>query len=80
MLRSESELKIHNTSEDIKNIFIEVNLIKTKWLFCGYYHLRNHSDQYFFEKIGKTLDKYSKHHEKLMFVGDFKAEESKPIL
>ena len=27
------ELKIHNTPVDIESIFIEINLIKTKWLF-----------------------------------------------
>ena len=29
------ELKIHNTAEDIEIIFIEINLIKTKWLFVA---------------------------------------------
>ena len=32
------ELKIHNTAKDIEMIFIKINLIKTKWLFCGCYH------------------------------------------
>ena len=32
------ELKIHNTPEDIENVFIEINLIKTRWLFCGCCH------------------------------------------
>ena len=36
----------------------------------------NQSDQYFFENIGKTLDKYSKHYDKFMLVGSFNAEES----
>ena len=73
------ELKIHNTPEDIESIFIEINLIKTKWLFCGCYHPPSQSDQYFFENIGKALDKYSKH-DKFMLVGDFNAEESEPCL
>ena len=38
------------------------------------------SDQYFFENIGKTLDKYLKHYDKFMLVGDFNAEESEPYL
>ena len=41
------ELKIHNTPEDIESIFIEINLIKTRWLFCGCYHPPSQSDQYF---------------------------------
>ena len=49
------ELKIHNTLEDIESIFIKINLIKTKWLFCGCYHPPSQSDQQLFENIGKTL-------------------------
>ena len=63
------ELKIHNTPEDIESIFIEINLIKTKWLFCGCYHPPSQSDQYFFESSGKELNKYSKH-DKFMLVGN----------
>ena len=36
---SSRELKIHSTPEDIESIFIKINLIKTKWHFCGCYHL-----------------------------------------
>ena len=75
-----TELKIHNTPEGIESIFIKINLIKTKWLFCGCYHPPSQSDQYFFENIGKALDKYSKHYDKFMLVGDFNAEESEPCL
>ena len=74
------ESKIHNTPEDIEIILIEVNLIKTRWLFCGCYHPPSQSDQYFFENIGKAHDKYSKHYYKFMLVGDFNAEESEPCL
>ena len=73
------ELKIHNTPEHIESIFIKINLIKTKWLFCGYYHPPSQSDQYLFENIRKALDKYSKH-DKFMLVCDFNAEESEPYL
>ena len=73
------ELKTRNTPEDIESIFIEINVIKTRWLFCGCYHPPSQSDQYFFENIGKALDKYSKH-DKFMLVGDFNAEESEPCL
>ena len=36
--------------------------------------------QYFFENTGKTLDKYSKHYNKCMLVGDFNTEESELCL
>ena len=32
---SSRELKIHKTPEYIESIFIEINLIKIRWLFCG---------------------------------------------
>ena len=50
------------------------------WLFCDCHHLPYQSDQYFFENIGKTPDKYSKYYNKFMLVGDFNAEESEPCL
>ena len=62
------ELKIHNTPEDVDSIFIEINLIKINWHFCGCYHPPSQSDQYFFENMRKTLDKYSKHYGKFMLV------------
>ena len=77
---STRELKIHNAPEDIESIFIEINLIKNKWLFCGCYHPPSQTDQYFLENIGKTLDKYLKHYDKFMVVGEFNAEESEPYL
>ena len=68
------ELKIHDAPKDSESTFIEINLIKTKWLFCGCYLPPSQSDQYFFENIGKTLDKYSKHYDKPMLIGDFNVE------
>ena len=59
-------MKIHNNPEDIESIFIKINLIKTRWLFCGCYHPPSQSDQCFFENIEKLVDKYSKHYEKFM--------------
>ena len=46
--------------------------------FCDCYHPPSQSDQYFFETIGKVLEKYSKYYDKFMLVGDFNAEESEP--
>ena len=37
-------LKINNNREDIESIFIEINLIKTKWNLCGCYHSPSQSD------------------------------------
>ena len=74
------ELKTHNIPEDIESIFIEINLIQTRWLFCGFYPPPSQSDQYFVENIGKATDKYSKQYDKFILVGDFNTEESEPCL
>ena len=44
------------------------------------FNLASLASQYFFENIGKVLDKYSKHYDEVMLVGDFKAEVSEPCL
>ena len=74
------ELKSTILQRILKVFFTEINLIKTKWLFCGCYHPPSQSDQYLFENIGKTLDKYSKHYDKFMLVGDFNSEKTEPYL
>ena len=68
------KLKTHNTSEDIESIFIEINMIKAKSLFCNCYHSPSQTGQCFFENIGKTLDKYWNHKDTFMLAGDFNAE------
>ena len=72
-----NNFKIH---DDIENIFIEVNLYKTKWLMCGCYHPPNQNDQYFFNNLGNALDKYSQDYERFLLIGDFNAEDTEPCL
>ena len=48
--------------------------------FCSCYYPLSQSDQYLFENIKKTLDKYSQHHDKFILVSDFNAEESEQCL
>ena len=72
-----NNFKIH---DDIENIFIEVNLYKTKWLMCGCYHPPNQNDQYFYNNLGNALDKYSQDYERFLLIGDFNAEDTEPCL
>ena len=66
--------------DDIENIFIDVNLYKTKWLMCGFYHPPNQNDQYFFNNLGNALDKYSQDYERFLLIGDFNVEDTEPCL
>ena len=74
------KLKIQLLQRILKVVLSKLIWLKLTWLFCGCYHSPSQSDQYFFENIGKTLDKYSKHYDKFMLVGHFNVEESEPCL
>ena len=47
---SNRQLKIYNTPEDMKSIFIEIILIKSKLIFCSCYHPINQSQKYFLKR------------------------------
>ena len=48
----------HNFSDNIADLFIELNFIKSKWLLGRMYHTLQ-PDQYFFNTLDKALDIYS---------------------
>ena len=74
------ELNFLNMPENIENIFIEINLFKVKWLVSRCYHPRSQEDQYFFNHLDITLDKYTQNYEEFSLVGDFNAEDIEPCL
>lgn len=39
--------------------FIEISLLKRKWLKCGCSNLPSQQNQYFFNHLGSALDKYT---------------------
>ena len=58
---------------DIESIFVELNFRKWKWLLCETYQPSSQSDEYFFNKLDKTLDTYSKN-DQVFFKGEFNTE------
>ena len=56
--------------ENIGRIFIEINLLKAKWLVCGCCHPPSQ----------KALDKYAHNYERFLLVRDFNAEDIEPYL
>ena len=68
---------------DIESVFVELNFRKCKWLLCKTYQPSYQSDEYFFNKLDKTLDTYSKY-DKVLFKGEFNTEileqRKKPFL
>ena len=77
---SAKELKQHKKHDDIETIFIEINLIKVRWVLCGCYHPPRQSDQYFFDHIRNALDIYLKYFDKFLLIGDFNTEDTEPCL
>lgn len=54
-----SQLTIkHKLPEDIKSVFVEVNLRKTKWLILGAHRPLCQSVEYFFKHVRFALDTY----------------------
>ena len=70
----------HTLPDDIEGMFIEIKLRKTKWLVLGTYHPPNQPDDYFFKTVGNALDQYLKTYEKFLWLVDFNAEDTEPIL
>ena len=70
----------HKLPGDIEEVFVEINLRKTKWLIFGTYCPPNQSAEYFFKQTGYALDTYNQIYEKFLFAGDFNLEESEPCL
>ena len=54
--------------------------VKAKWYFGDAVIPHSMFDQYLFENIGITLDKYAKHYDKSQLVGELNAEELESCL
>ena len=72
------KLQGYTLPDDIEVVPIEINLRKTKFLLLATYHPPSQSDEYFFDNITKTLDKYAHSYEKVLLAGDFNAQDNEP--
>ena len=59
----------------IEGIFVEINLIKCKWLLFGTYHRPIQNNEYYFDKITNALDIYIKTYDRFLLIGDFNIQE-----
>ena len=66
--------------EDIKALFLEINLRHTKWLFCECYHPPFQNDAYFYQNLSYCLDLFSKKYTNFFLAGDFNSEEAETVL
>ena len=60
---------------DEKNLFIELNTRKAKWLVAGCYHQPSQNDDYYFWNLSKALDSLNSNYEKVLLIGDFNSED-----
>ena len=68
----------HSFPNDIEGLFVEINFRKSKWLLFGTDQPPSQNDQYFFDCLDRALDVHSSY-EKVIFTGDFNAQESECV-
>ena len=65
------QLKDFTTPDDIECGIVEVNLHKKKWILFGIYRPPSQNTSYFLDELGKAINHYSSHYEKIIALGDF---------
>ena len=58
--------------------FLEINLLKAKWLVCRCYHPPSQDDQYFFNCLDNAID--TQNYDRFLLIGDLNVEDSEPCL
>ena len=70
----------HILLDDIKWIFVEINLRKIKWLLFGRYRPSRKQAEYFLKRVNFAVDTYRQAFHKFLLAGDFNIEETDPIM
>ena len=68
------ELKTDEFYSNIEDLFIEINLMKIKWLLFGGYTPRKNDTSFFLAEVSKSLDSYLNTYDNLLLLGDFNSE------
>ena len=74
------KLSRHTFPADIEGIFLEINLLKTKWLLYGSYHPPSQVDTYYFDYLERALDIYNNFYTNFLLTGDFNSEETETCM
>ena len=67
------EIKTHFGEKSLEEIFLEINLRKSKFLFVGYNYNKGNIDT-FLGNLGHILDRHMTTLEKFLLLGDFNSE------
>ena len=59
----------------MEGFHVEINLRKTKWLFCCPYSPNRRKINFHLEKFNQSLALYSSNYENFIIIGDLKEEE-----
>ena len=74
------QLTKHILPDDIEEIFVEINLRKTKWLLFGGYRPPRQQAEYLLKYANYALDTYRQTFDKFLLAGDFNIEETDAIM
>ena len=69
------ELKKHDLPKDVEGIYIELVLRNNKWILFGGYNPKKENATYFFNHVGKGLDKFLGKYDNMLLLGDFNADK-----
>ena len=64
------ELKYFGLKDNVEEVFVEINLRKSKWLLLAAYKPPSLSKIKLFDVIGNALDYYSKKYHHFLVIGD----------
>ena len=64
------ELTLHKHPDNIKEIFVEINLMRTEWLLFTTYHPPTQEDEYCFVHVGEQLNNFSQIYDKFLLIDD----------
>ena len=71
-----SKILTYSSNCDIKNLLVEINLRKRKWILGGSYNPNKSQISHHLECLNSFLDKHIKKYENYVFIGDFNVNTS----
>ena len=75
-----SALNTRRTNPNFEDIFLEIDIRKSKWLLFGGYNPCKDNISCFLKELGSTLDLYLPKHENILHLGDFNSECTEPSM
>lgn len=74
------KLTLHNLTNDLDEIFVEINLRKVKWIWSGTCHSPQQLAEYILTQVNHTSYNFIQIYDKFILAGDFNLHEADQML